>query len=122
MLVTDDSLTAELGRTGGFLPLWEACMVTSCSVKAQGRAFRSVLTQGSLGSDSEVHGIFSDRDSPSTPGESTKGNSNRICFGNFLGQTWPTTQRRVLMSAIGVFCRWSLALRGYIISRDEKVH
>ena len=78
MLVTDDSLTAELGRTGGFLPLWEACMVTSCSVKAQGRAFRSVLTQGSLGSDSEVHGIFSDRDLPSTPGESTKGNSNKL--------------------------------------------
>ena len=59
-----------LGRTVGCLFHSEACMVPSCTMKvsSQGGGIEVGSAQGPLDPVSEVHGVFSNRDLPSTPG------------------------------------------------------
>jgi hypothetical protein len=52
---------SELGRSLGFLPPLEACMVLAGATKASSQE-SSLEIKGSLGSVSEVHGDFNNRD------------------------------------------------------------
>lgn len=59
-----------MGMTVGCLPRFIACMLHSGTIKAisQEVALRSIPATGSLGSASEVYGVFSNRGLFSTSG------------------------------------------------------
>lgn len=69
------SQATQLGRIPGCLPPSEISMVLSYTMKLilREEAFKSVPSEGSLGPASEVHGVVSNSDIPSTP----KGNQGQ---------------------------------------------
>lgn len=82
-------------------------------------SFRLAPVQGSLGPLSQVRSVFSNRDLHSHSGGTTKCNSNRLLFGESLGQPWPTIQKRASRGwyQVSLGCPWPL--KG-AISLDDK--
>ena len=73
---------------------------------------------------SEVLGAFSNRDFPSTSGESGGGASKSSgsaldCYGS-PSDNQDQYLKRGFKSAIGIFVRWILASGGSIVDSDEK--
>ena len=87
-------------------------MATSGIMKAspEDEDFRSILAQGSLGPASEVCGVFSNRDLPSTSGRQPRATPRQ------------QFKRGLFMSVIRVLVNWSLALGGAFSVQIRKAH
>ena len=98
-------------------------MAPSNAMKAslQEEAFRKVPAQGSLGSVSEVHGVFSNRDVPSISRGQPSTTAIVCMFLESLGHPWLITEMWTLMFGVGVFVRWSWLLAGALIAEMRGV-
>lgn len=53
--------------------------------------------------------------------EASKDNSNRLCFESLLDKYYQLLKSRILMRGVGVYVRWSMALKGSIANTDGKI-
>lgn len=85
--------------------------------QSSGRRHSDHSSSASLGSGSEMDGVLSNRDLPST----SVGQARTIAIGcMFQGSPGQQFKKGLLMSGIGLIFRWVLALTETSVSPDEK--